>query len=80
METREAPAIAASTTTEPEAAELSLRGVESPIEDLLARLERADQTIRTLERRIAMQEKNYAVAMQEKNRKIRELLLILQSN
>jgi flagellar biosynthesis/type III secretory pathway chaperone len=79
METREAPAIAVS-TTEPESAEFSLRGVETPIEDLLARLERADQTIRTLEKRVAMQEKNYAVAMQEKNRKIRELLSILQGS
>lgn len=79
METREAPAIAVS-TTEPESAEFSLRGVEAPIEDLLARLERADQTIRTLEKRVAMQEKNYAVAMQEKNRKIRELLSILQGS
>jgi flagellar biosynthesis/type III secretory pathway chaperone len=79
METREAPAIAVS-TTEPESTEFSLRGVETPIEDLLARLERADQTIRTLEKRVAMQEKNYAVAMQEKNRKIRELLSILQGS
>lgn len=80
METRLAPAIAVSTTSEPETAEDSLHRVETSPEDLLARLERANQTIRTLERRVAMQEKNYAVAMQEKNRKIHELLLILQSN
>ncbi|HEX5413994.1 MAG TPA: hypothetical protein VFZ27_19305 [Terriglobia bacterium] len=79
METREAPAIAVS-TAEPEAAEFSLHRVKTSIEELLARLERANQTIRTLERRVAMQEKNYADAMQEKNRKIRELLLILQGS
>lgn len=80
METRLAPAIAVRTTSEAETAEVSLHRVKTSPEDLLARLERANQTIRTLERRVAMQEKNYAVAMQEKNRKIRELLLILQSN
>jgi flagellar biosynthesis/type III secretory pathway chaperone len=80
METRLAPAIAVNTMSEPETAEVSLHRVTTSPEDLLARLERANQTIRTLERRVAMQEKNYAVAMQEKNRKIRELLLILQSN
>lgn len=80
METRLASAIALSTTSEPETAEVSWHRVKTSREDLLARLERANQTIRTLERRVAMQEKNYADAMQEKNRRIRELLLILQSN
>lgn len=79
METREAPAIAVS-TSEPEATEFSSYRVRTSINELLARLERANQTIRTLERRVAMQEKNYADAMQEKNRKIRELLLILQGS
>lgn len=80
METRQASAIAIDTAAEPETAEFSLHRVKASLEDLLARLERADQTIRTLEKRIAMQEKNYADAMQDKNRKIRELQLILQSS
>jgi len=80
METRLASAIAVSTTSEPETAEVPVHRVKTSPEDLLARLERANQTIRTLEKRVAMQEKNYAVAMQEKNRKIRELLLILQGS
>lgn len=48
-------------------------------EDLLARLDRANQTIRTLEQRVAMQERTYMSAMREKNQKIRELQLSLQS-
>lgn len=80
METRQASAIAIDTTSEAETAEVSLHRVKTSPEDLLARLERADQTIRTLEKRVATQEKNYADAMQEKNRKIRELQSILQSS
>jgi|GEM_PF-3676685 len=45
----------------------------------MARLDRANQTIRTLEQRVAMQERTYMSAMQEKNQKIRELQLSLQS-
>lgn len=49
-----------------------------PQDDLLARLDRAQKTIRTLEQRVSMQQKTYMIAMQEKNQKIRYLLLRLQ--
>ena len=48
-------------------------------EDLQERLDKANQTIRTLEQRVAMQERTYMVAMREKNQKIRELQLSLQT-
>lgn len=48
-------------------------------EDLLELLELADKTIKTLEKRITMQERTYANAMQDKNQKIRDLQLCLQS-
>ena len=56
-----------------------LRRVDSGREELLARLDRANQTIRTLEQRVAMQERTYMSAMREKNQKIRELEFSLQS-
>jgi flagellar biosynthesis/type III secretory pathway chaperone len=59
--------------------EFSLRRVHSSQENLLERLDRANQTIRTLEHRVAMQERTYMSAMQEKNQKIRELQLTLQN-
>jgi len=55
------------------------RRVRSSQGELMARLDRANQTIRTLEQRVAMQERTYMSAMQEKNQKIRELQLSLQS-
>lgn len=58
--------------------DFQLHRVHSPQDDLLDRLDRANQTIRTLEQRIAMQERAYMAAMHEKNRKIRELQLSLQ--
>jgi flagellar biosynthesis/type III secretory pathway chaperone len=61
-------------------AEFSMHRVNSSQKDLLERLDRANQTIRTLEHRVAMQERTYMSAMQEKNRKIRELQLSLQSS
>lgn len=56
-----------------------LHRAESRQEELLARLDRANQTIRTLEQRVAMQERTYMSAMREKNQKIRELEFSLQS-
>jgi hypothetical protein len=47
--------------------------------ELLSRLDSAQKTIRTLEQRVAMQEKSYITAMQEKNREIRKLQLSLQN-
>lgn len=57
----------------------SLHRVHLSHEDLLALLDMANRTIRTLERRVAMQERSYVAAMQEKNREIRELQLSLQA-
>lgn len=56
-----------------------LHRIDSRQEELLARLDRANQTIRTLEQRVAMQERTYMSAMREKNQKIRELEFSLQS-
>ena len=47
-------------------------------EDLLSRLDSANHTIRTLEQRVAMQERTYINAMQDKNREIRRLQICLQ--
>lgn len=66
------------TMPEAEMAELSSYRRNSSQEDLRARLDSANRTIRTLEQRVAMQERTYMVAMQEKNRKIRELQSTLQ--
>lgn len=63
-----------------EMAEFSIQRAHSSQDDLLERLDRANQTIRTLEQRVAMQERTYMAAMQEKNRKIRELQLSRQSS
>jgi hypothetical protein len=79
MKTQRAGAVAVSKTWGFEMAEFSFRRVHSSQEDLLARLDRANKTIRTLEQRVAMQERIYRVDMQEKNRKIRELQSSLQS-
>lgn len=56
-----------------------LHRVNPSREDLLARLEQADRTIATLEHRVASLQETYMIAMQDKNRKIRELQSRLQS-
>lgn len=57
----------------------TLRNYTTPSEkDLLSRLDSANHTIRTLEQRVAMQERTYITAMQDKNREIRRLTLCLQ--
>ena len=63
---------------EHETAESALPSFNSPQDDLLARLNRAQQTIKTLEHRVAMQQTAYIIAMREKNRRIRELQSRLQ--
>lgn len=78
MKTWEAAVITVNTPSEAEMAGSSLPRGNSSQEDLRARLDTATKTIRTLEKRIAMQERSYAIAMREKNRKIRELQLRLQ--
>lgn len=69
---------ALSTISEVEMAGFSSYRDNASQDDLLARLDTANKTIRTLEKRLALQEKTYMVAMQEKNRKIRELQASLQ--
>jgi hypothetical protein len=64
---------------EAEMAEPISYSANTPEKDLLALLDVATKAIRTLEQRVAMQERTYVTAMQEKNRKIRELQLCLQS-
>jgi hypothetical protein len=78
MKTRSPSAIAVNTVLEPETRESFLPRLNPSPGDLLARLDSALRTIRTLEQRVAMQERTYMAAMQEKNRKIRELQLRLQ--
>ncbi|MCL5671042.1 MAG: hypothetical protein M1423_07080 [Acidobacteria bacterium] len=80
MKMQTSSAIAVDTRSEPETAEFTMHCGSSSPEDLLARLDRANETIRTLEKRVAMQERTYMNAMQEKNRKIRELQSQLQGN
>ena len=79
MKTRRASVVAVNTNRGFKMAEFSLRRVHSSQENLLERLNRANQAIRTLEHRVAMQERTYLSAMREKNLKIRELQLTLQS-
>ena len=79
MKTRRASANAVEITSGLEMATYQLDCVRSSQEDLQQRLDRAHQTIRTLEQRVAMQERTYMSAMREKNQKIRELQLSLQS-
>lgn len=79
MKEQKAGAVAINRTRGFDMAEFPLRRVQSSQEDLLARLDQTHKTIRTLEQRVAMQERIYRIAMQEKNRKIRELQLGLQS-
>ncbi len=78
MKTPEADVIPINTTSEAEIAGFSLPRGNSSQEDLRALLDTANRTIGTLEKRIAMQERSYTIAMREKNRKIRELELRLQ--
>lgn len=78
MKTREAVVTDFYTTREAEMAKFSRYRVNSSQKDLAALLDAAYRTIRTLEQRVAMGERSYAVAMREKNRKIRELQLSLQ--
>ncbi len=78
MKTLEAGAMVINSTSEPEMAGFSLARGHLPQEDLRVLLDTANKTIRTLEKRIAMQERTYVIAMREKNRKIRELQLRLQ--
>lgn len=78
MKTLEAGAMVINSTSEPEMAAFSLPRGHLSQEDLRVLLDTANKTIRTLEKRIAMQERTYVIAMREKNRKIRELQLRLQ--
>jgi hypothetical protein len=77
--TRRSSAIAVNAQPEHESAGPSAPRANSPQDDLLARLDKAHKTIRTLEQRVAMQERTYMAAMQEKNRKIRDLQMRLQN-
>lgn len=77
MKIRRASGSAVNAALEPETA-FTLRRATSSRRDLLTRLDRAHKTIKILEKRVAMQEKTYMVAMQEKNRTIRELQSQLQ--
>ena len=79
MRTREESATTGATARGLEMAEFPLHHAIPLQEELMARLESADNAIRKLEQRVAMQERTYAVAMQEKNRKIRDLQLSLQT-
>jgi hypothetical protein len=76
--TRRSSAIAINTQPERRAAGSLAPRVNSSQSDLLARLDKAHKTIKILEQRVAMQEKTYMAAMQEKNRKIRDLQMRLQ--
>lgn len=78
MKMRRASANAVETASGLEMARFRSHRVQPSQEDLLVRLDRANKTIRTLEQRVAMQERTYMVAMREKNQKIRELELSLQ--
>ena len=78
MKIQRATAIAVDPMPEHEAAESALTPFNSPQDDLLERLDRAQKTIRTLEQRVAMQQAAYIIAMREKNRRIRELQCRLQ--
>jgi hypothetical protein len=71
---RRASAIAVEPVSEHETAESTLPRFNSPLDDLLERLDRAHKTIRTLEQRVSMQQTAYSIAMREKNQRIRELL------
>jgi hypothetical protein len=73
-----ASAIAVNPMTEHETAESALPRSNSPQDDLLERLDRAQRTIRTLEQRVSMQQMAYIIAMREKNKRIRELQWRLQ--
>jgi hypothetical protein len=73
-----ASAIAVDPMPEHETAESALTPFNSPQDDLMERLDRAQKTIRTLEQRVAMQQAAYIIAMREKNRRIRELQCRLQ--
>jgi hypothetical protein len=64
--------------SEHEAAESALPRFNSPQDDLLERLDRAQKTIRTLEQTVSMQQTAHTIAMREKNQRIRELLGRLQ--
>lgn len=79
MKTGNAFAVAVSATSEPDTERFHLHRRKSSRQDLLARIERANRTIRTLEQRVVSLQETYMVAMQDKNRKIRELELSLQS-
>lgn len=79
MKTESASTNVVKTSSGIDMAGFHLHRAESRQEELLARLDRANQTIRTLEQRVAMQERTYMSAMREKNQKIRELEFSLQS-
>ena len=66
------------TILEAEMANLSSYRRNTSQKNLLEQLESANRTIRTLEHRVAMQERTYMDAMREKNQKIRELRSTLQ--
>ena len=78
MKIRRASGIAVDEMPGHETAESALTGSNSPQEDLIARLDLARKTIRTLEQRVSMQQTAYIIAMREKNKRIRELLERLQ--
>lgn len=61
-------------------AQFSAHHVVQSQKELEVRLDMANKIIRTLEQRVAMQERTYMTAMQEKNRRIRQLELSLQNN
>jgi hypothetical protein len=61
-----------------ETAESALPRFNSPQDELLQRLDRAQKTIRALQLRVAMQQTAHTIAMREKNQRIRELLGRLQ--
>jgi hypothetical protein len=75
---RRASATAVDPMPEHETAESALPRFNSPQDDLLERLDRAQRTIRTLEQRVSMQQTAHTMAMREKNQRIRELLGRLQ--
>ena len=78
MKIRRASGIAVDEMPGHETAESALPDSNSPVDDLIARLDFARKTIRTLEQRVSMQQTAYIIAMREKNKRIRELLGRLQ--